>query len=188
MNRNVVKSEYATIKIPDLDLEIPPITQKGKLTTIEGFIRNAKENIEKTLNDGFYSELGVEKVEKISSFLDKLEKALTYQNLPFHFEIDDPSGNSFVENPYAPNTDPYTKITYYIRTQQHLHDMGIYSEQEGQDAQIEQPQQTEYEVENEPKKTNKVLSKHVYTEEEEKQLLEKVTKYKSNNQYSNILC
>jgi zinc finger protein len=25
-NRSVVKSEYATIKIPELDLEIPPIT------------------------------------------------------------------------------------------------------------------------------------------------------------------
>mgnify|MGYP001572008792 FL=1 len=38
MNRSIVKSEYATIKIPELDLEIPPQTQKGSINTVEGFI------------------------------------------------------------------------------------------------------------------------------------------------------
>ena len=46
MNRKVVKSEYATIKIPEVDLEIPPQTQKGKLSTIEGFILNAPDSEE----------------------------------------------------------------------------------------------------------------------------------------------
>lgn len=38
MNRNVVKSDYATITIPELGLEIPTITQKGSISTIEGFL------------------------------------------------------------------------------------------------------------------------------------------------------
>lgn len=38
INRSVVKSEYATIRIPELDFEIPPQTQKGSINTIEGFI------------------------------------------------------------------------------------------------------------------------------------------------------
>jgi zinc finger protein len=38
MNRNIVKSEYATIKVPELDLEIPPQTQKGTINTVEGFL------------------------------------------------------------------------------------------------------------------------------------------------------
>ena len=72
MNRKVVKSEYATIKIPEVDLEIPPQTQKGKLSTIEGFILNTKENIEKTLNDGQYNEFGEEFMVNIKNFINKL--------------------------------------------------------------------------------------------------------------------
>lgn len=33
-----MKSEYATIRIPELDFEIPPQTQKGSINTVEGFI------------------------------------------------------------------------------------------------------------------------------------------------------
>ena len=120
MNRKVVKSEYATIKIPEVDLEIPPQTQKGKLSTIEGFILNTKENIEKTLNDGQYNEFGEEFMVNIKNFINKLEKILNHKSLPIHFIIDDPSGNSFIENPYAPTTDPNATITNYIRTTDQL--------------------------------------------------------------------
>jgi zinc finger protein len=29
LNRQVVKSDYATLKVPEIDLEIPPNSQKG---------------------------------------------------------------------------------------------------------------------------------------------------------------
>ena len=45
LNRNCVKSEFATISIPELDLEIPPITQKGSINTIEGFLRKTVEGL-----------------------------------------------------------------------------------------------------------------------------------------------
>lgn len=45
MDRQVVKSEYATIKIPALDLEIPPQTQKGTINTVEGFLQKTIEGL-----------------------------------------------------------------------------------------------------------------------------------------------
>jgi zinc finger protein len=45
MNRNVVKSENATIKVPELDLEIPPQTQKGSINTLEGFLAKTIEGL-----------------------------------------------------------------------------------------------------------------------------------------------
>ena len=45
MNRNVVKSENAIIRIPELDLEIPPQTQKGSVNTIEGFLAKTIEGL-----------------------------------------------------------------------------------------------------------------------------------------------
>jgi zinc finger protein len=38
LSRQVVKSDYATITVPEIELEIPPISQKGEISTIEGVI------------------------------------------------------------------------------------------------------------------------------------------------------
>jgi zinc finger protein len=46
MNRSIVKSEYATIKVPELDLEIPPQTQKGTINTVEGFLAKTIEGLQ----------------------------------------------------------------------------------------------------------------------------------------------
>ena len=46
MNRNVVKSDHATIRVPELDLEIPPQTQKGTINTVEGFLMKTIEGLQ----------------------------------------------------------------------------------------------------------------------------------------------
>lgn len=35
---------------------------------------------------------------------------------PFTFIVNDPSGNSFLQNPNAPNRDEYCKVEHYPRT------------------------------------------------------------------------
>ncbi len=39
----VVKSGSATVRVPELDFEIPPGTQKGSITTVEGLLSDAAE-------------------------------------------------------------------------------------------------------------------------------------------------
>jgi len=46
LNRSVVKSEFATIRIPELGFEIPPITQKGVINTIEGIFDKAIDGLD----------------------------------------------------------------------------------------------------------------------------------------------
>jgi len=43
--RDVIKSEHATIKIPELDFEIPA-NKKGTINTIEGYVTNTIEDLE----------------------------------------------------------------------------------------------------------------------------------------------
>lgn len=45
LNRYIIKSDYTTLRIPKLDLEIPPQTQKGSVNTIEGFLAKTKEGL-----------------------------------------------------------------------------------------------------------------------------------------------
>uniref|UniRef100_A0A9J8D5E2 ZPR1 zinc finger n=2 Tax=Cyprinus carpio TaxID=7962 RepID=A0A9J8D5E2_CYPCA len=46
MNREVVKSDSASTRIPQLDFEIPAFTQKGSLSTIEGLLDRAVVGLE----------------------------------------------------------------------------------------------------------------------------------------------
>ena len=124
MNRRVIKSDTATIKLPECDFEIPPMTQKGKLTTVEGFISTAKEQLQTAMDEGIYDELPEDSREKINNMIQKLDDVLNFKHMPFKFLLDDPSGNSFIENPFAPQTDPYIKVTYYERTAEMAQSMG----------------------------------------------------------------
>lgn len=53
---------------------------------------------------------------KIDEFIAKVQKYRDGEHFPFHIELDDPSGNSYIKNPYAPNEDPQMKMKHYNRT------------------------------------------------------------------------
>jgi zinc finger protein len=125
MDRRIIKSNYASLSIPCCGLEIPSMTQKGKLSTIEGFISTAKENFSASLEDGYYNEMGEDFINKIKETIQKLTDTLNGDKFPFELILDDPSGNSFIENPYAPQTDPNIKVSYFDRTKEMAEQMGF---------------------------------------------------------------
>ena len=47
LNRMVVKADTATVRIPELEFEIPSHTQKGRITTIESILMQSVEGLEK---------------------------------------------------------------------------------------------------------------------------------------------
>ena len=49
LNRQVIKSDKATVRIPELDFEIPEGTQKGLMSTVEGLLCQAVENLRTSL-------------------------------------------------------------------------------------------------------------------------------------------
>ncbi|KAL3851580.1 hypothetical protein ACJIZ3_013462 [Penstemon smallii] len=112
-SRQVVKSETATIKIPELDFEIPPEAQRGSLSTVEGILVRAADGLEALQEER--KKVDPHTAEAIDEFLVKL-KACATANSQFTFTLDDPAGNSFIENPYAPSPDPSLTIKFYERT------------------------------------------------------------------------
>lgn len=46
LNRQVVRSDYTSVKIVELDFEIPSKSQKGDVTTVEGVIDRAIAGLE----------------------------------------------------------------------------------------------------------------------------------------------
>ncbi|XP_030647950.1 zinc finger protein ZPR1 isoform X2 [Chanos chanos] len=122
MNREVVKADSATVRIPELDFEIPAFTQKGSLSTIEGLIDRAVAGLEQDQPIRRATDPAV--AEKIEEFIEKLKKLKDVKE-EFTLIIDDPSGNSFVENPHAPQKDVALSVSHYKRTAQQNATLGI---------------------------------------------------------------
>ena len=53
-----------------------------------------------------------------------MEEFADGRHYPFHLIIEDPSGNSFVQNPNAPNKDNLLKTEYFPRTVDFYETMG----------------------------------------------------------------
>ena len=51
-----MKSENATIRIPELDLEIPPETQKGTINTVEGLFSKTVDGLQELQEERRVSE------------------------------------------------------------------------------------------------------------------------------------
>ncbi|CCW69670.1 unnamed protein product [Phytomonas sp. Hart1] len=116
MDRQVVKSEYASIVIPELRLEIPPESQKGMLNTVEGILEHTQSGLQ--LQQAARKNETPELYNQIEDFCQKLE-VYRLGDTPFTMIVDDPSGNSYVEGRYDKNfqtRDPQLEIYESERT------------------------------------------------------------------------
>ncbi|CAF1931170.1 unnamed protein product [Rotaria magnacalcarata] len=166
LNRQIVKSSYGTIRIKELDFEQTSSGENGLLTTIEGFFDSITENINKTMkqieetidelnkkskessiddNDKqTISQFELQK-EKLYEFLNRVE-SLRNLSQTFHFEVDDPSGNSFIENPKAPCRDEQMKIKKYRRTVEQDKSLGMEEEIKEDASKLGEPENIKDEV------------------------------------------
>jgi len=98
LNRQLVKSEYCTVTIPEYELTLPP--GKGQLTTIESIVSSTVADL--ALDQPVRQHTDPETHAKIEALLAKLrpitDEEFAEQDLkPFTVKLEDPSGNSFIE-------------------------------------------------------------------------------------------
>ena len=128
LNRQVVKSDRCTVTLVELEFEIPPNTQKGVFTTIEGLLRTARDNLVET--QPRRRALDPESADAVDAFCDRLTGCVDGApgSLPFTLVLDDPTGNSFLENLDAPRADPAMRVKYYHRSGAQNRALGLYAE------------------------------------------------------------
>jgi zinc finger protein len=127
LNRSLVKSDYAVLKIPSIDLEIPALTQKGLLTTIEGVLQRVSENLKNDIE--LRRETDKETTDKLEIFVQKIEDLRALKSGSFEVIVDDPSGDSFIENPFAPKKDEKLTVFHYKRNEEQNTLLGIENDQ-----------------------------------------------------------
>lgn len=127
LNRQLVKSDSAIIIIPSLEFEIPATTQRGTVSTIEGMLLTAADSLEALQPERL--RLGdVENFHRCHNTIISLRRYAgrlcdhdeadegASSIYPFQITVDDPAGNSFIENPNAPHRDPQLSHKTYFRT------------------------------------------------------------------------
>ncbi|KAF9082665.1 nucleolar zinc-finger protein [Mortierella sp. AD031] len=120
LNRQLVKTDTATVKIPEIDFEIP--AQRGHLTTIEGLLTTVIDDLEsdqpvrKHMDEALYLQ--------IQNIIDRLQDCVDGKT-PFTVILDDPAGNSYIESLDAPNLDAKLDLSVYMRTRAQERAMGL---------------------------------------------------------------
>ncbi|CAH2355885.1 zinc finger protein Zpr1p [[Candida] railenensis] len=126
-NRQVVKSESATCRFAELDIEIPP--KRGQLTNVEGLLQEMIDDLES--DQPARREQQPEIFTKIAEVIAKVKSYINAEpnTLPLTLTVDDPAGNSWIE--YAPGESTHKWSMYeYGRTAEQNVFLGLISEDE----------------------------------------------------------
>jgi len=127
LNRRVVKSDYSSVRIEELDFEIPFKSQKGEVTTVEGIISRVVAGLSQ---DQVLRRIQhPEAAKQIDDFVEKLEE-LKEVKTPFTLLLDDISGDAHIENPNAPHADAQVTVTHFTRTKEQNHLLGMFEQEE----------------------------------------------------------
>lgn len=143
LTRQIVKSEYASVRFPDLDLELPSKSGTGFLTTVEGLVERVLGDMKGTLANA--ADISEDAQERIGAIAAKLESYLR-EDQPFTLILDDVTGNSYVENFCAPRADPRVKELRYRQDPARLAELGF--------ATSDQPKNEDGDEEEEPEAEN----------------------------------
>lgn len=123
-NRQVVKSETATCRFNELDIEIPP--KRGQLSNVEGLLSEMVSDLES--DQAARKEMQPEVYEKIEEIIARINAFINAEpnTLPLSFSVDDPAGNSWIE--YAPGEASHKWSMYeYNRTAEQNVFLGLIS-------------------------------------------------------------
>ena len=108
LERQVVKSDTAVLRIEDLEIEVP--AGRGRLTNVEGVLSEVLKDLES--DQKFRKKENPELYEKIDAVVQPLLKMLMGAKFPFTISLDDPTGNSWIEPSPSDSMNRYTHLQY----------------------------------------------------------------------------
>lgn len=121
LTRDVLKTYDASIEIPDLEVYLTAGTLGGKFTTLEGLIIQMHDQLLETCP---FEDSVSEYKQKIKSKCKELMEIVNGKR-KVTFILNDPTGNSYIQNFYAPDPDPHMEVTHYERNVEEKEDLGL---------------------------------------------------------------
>lgn len=107
-SRQVVKSDSATVKFIELDLEVP--AGKGQLSNLEGLLSSVADDLE--MGQEARKEQMPELFPQIAQIIAKARAMLAGEAFPFRVYVDDPAGNSWIQPDPRDGVGKWSKRDY----------------------------------------------------------------------------
>lgn len=120
LNRRIIKSDSCVVTFPDLEFEVP--AQRGTLTTIEGLLTTALDELTMLQPQRLLSD--PETYEKLDAFIKKGREFSAGKVLPFTVLMDDTTGNSWIDRNPEDSSDKWRQ-TEYPRTPEQNAGLGL---------------------------------------------------------------
>ena len=127
LNRDILISETASFAIPDLDFENSSSRSiGGRFSTVEGVVTTLKTQLTSVLMPFSGGDSNDAKADsnRMSSFIKELDAILTGEKF-VTIVIDDPAGSSYLQNVYAPESDPNMIVEHYERSHEQNELLGL---------------------------------------------------------------
>ncbi|KAI2632163.1 zinc finger protein zpr1 [Hypoxylon sp. NC1633] len=118
--RQVVKSDTATVKFIEIDLEVP--AGRGQLTNVEGLLSTVMDDLE--LGQETRKEQAPEVYTKLDEIIKKGRAMLAGEAFPFRLSVDDPAGNSWITPNMRDGVGKWEKHEY-VRTPEQNEALGL---------------------------------------------------------------
>ena len=119
-SRQVVKSDSATVKFIEMDLEIP--AGRGQLSNVEGLLTTVIDDLE--MGQEARKEQMPEVHEKVAGVIARGRSMLAGEAFPFRMFVDDPAGNSFIAPDLKDGVGKWEKREY-LRTAEQNASLGL---------------------------------------------------------------
>lgn len=124
MSRDILKSESCSLSIPEINLELGTGTLGGRFTTIEGLLSQVKEDLINKVPFCIGDSAEHDRKQRLDDLVNALD-AIMEGSRQCCIIIDDPLGNSYVQNLYAPDPDPQIIEEEYERSFEQNEEFGL---------------------------------------------------------------
>ncbi|KAL8682246.1 MAG: hypothetical protein Q9186_001705 [Xanthomendoza sp. 1 TL-2023] len=130
LHRDILKSETCHLKIDEIGVEVAPGTMGGRFTTVEGLLTQIRDDTRGTVFDMDDAEgaggdsMTDAKREAWTAFFERIDKAIRGE-LEYTILLEDPLGNSYVQNPWAPERDERVREEEYVRSWEEEEELGL---------------------------------------------------------------
>lgn len=103
--RDVLKSDTCSVAIPELEFEMGGMSVGGKFTTLEGLLTDLLDQVSKNSIFGGGDAVAPDVAARMVAFKERFAGLIAAREV-FTIVLDDPAGNSYMQNVYAPEEDP----------------------------------------------------------------------------------
>eukprot|EP01136_Pigoraptor_vietnamica_P022832 Opistho-1_new@6230 len=124
LSRDVLKSDTAKLVLPELGLDMESGSLGSRFTTVEGLLTQLKEELTSANPFVIGDSSDPQQKARMADFMNQLDEIIEGKR-PALFIIDDPAGNSHIQNLYAPDPDPSLEIEEYERTEEQNEELGL---------------------------------------------------------------